>query len=347
MSRGAVAAGLLCVAAGACSQPTPAALRVGPVSYTEAELGALDRTARRDLAALTAFGVAAAEEGLAGLTEPLARADLDSATIGRLRDEMALRRSGLSDQAIAAAYARDPETELVVRHLVVLVDENAPERARMVARARAVVALNRVRTGEPFERVAAEVSDEPGAAARGGLLEPGREGDWVADFWRAASDLEPGQVSGIVRTRYGFHVIELEERRRLPLREVRRDVAGRLVPGDDARRAARAWADSVAAGPAGTSALLAEARRLGLGPTAEERAAARADRERAAGVWAAELGFSAGAKPEATKAAAMRALSSDRQGAALTRREVLARAEVLGLYPDSSSSAAVHADTTR
>ncbi len=346
--RRSAAALLLCaLLVPGCAEPPPVALRVGPIAYSGAELGALDRDARRDLAALTAFGLAAAGGELGELVEPLVRADLDSATVGRLRAEVALRRSGLSAAEIEGAYRDSPETELVVRHLVVLVDENAPTGRAGAARARAIVARNRVLAGEPFADVAAEVSEEPGAARRGGLLEPGREGDWVDPFWAAASALREGEVSDVVRTRYGFHVLRLEERRVLPLAQVRRDVAGRLVPDDRHLRAAQAWADSVT-GSEGRHALLTEAEREGLGPTEAERERAAASWVAEAGRWAAVLGFPPGGRPEEVKAAALAALASQRQSAALARTALLERSGVLGLYPDSaSSSEAVHADTSR
>jgi parvulin-like peptidyl-prolyl isomerase len=72
----------------------------------------------------------------------------------------------------------------VVRHLVVLSERWRPAAHRDSARAVATEALERARAGEAFEALAAEYSDEPGAAERGGLLEPGREGSWVPEFWQ-------------------------------------------------------------------------------------------------------------------------------------------------------------------
>jgi hypothetical protein len=73
--------------------------------------------------------------------------------------------------------------------------------------------------------MAAEVSEEPGADRRGGLLEPGREGSWVREFWEAAVALEEGEVSDVLETVYGFHVLRLEERRAIPFEEARPRVA--------------------------------------------------------------------------------------------------------------------------
>jgi hypothetical protein len=335
----------------ACADAPPVALRVGPIAYAEEELGALSPERRRDLATLAGFGAAVAADRLGDLLRPAVAEALDSATLGRLLDEVALRRSGLSADAVRAAYHRRPEVELTVRHLVVLADEHAPAGVAATARAKAVVGRNRVLAGEDFGRVAGEISEEPGARRSGGLLDPGRRGDWVEPFWRAALGLQPGEVSEVVRTRYGFHVLRLENRRVLPLEEVRRDVAGRLLPGDHAAAAARVWADSVTAAAAGDgdAALLREAERKGLGPTDAERDRARADAERTALGWAAALGFARGAEAEEVKRRAMEALASERQGVALARAEVLGRADLVReLYPEApaSSSEAVQADSS-
>jgi hypothetical protein len=348
--RAAGAVAVLVLATSACREAPPPALRTGPIAYDAQELGALSADQRHDLATLSGFGAAVAEGRLEELLAPAVAEQLDSASLRRLLDEIALRRSGLAAEAIEAAYLQAPELELTVRHLVVLADESASRSAAGRAQVRAVAARNRILAGEGFGEVAAEVSEEPGAASRGGLLRPARRGDWVEPFWEAAASLEPGEVSPVVRTVFGFHVLRVEERRILPLEEVRRDVAGRMVPGDHARLAARAWADSVADTAAdGRSALLREAERLGLEATEAERERATRDAVLQAQAWAVALEFGAAAEPEEVKSAAMAALASERQGVALARAAVLERADLVRrLYPvdPASSSEAVHADTS-
>ncbi|HSM36408.1 MAG TPA: peptidylprolyl isomerase [Longimicrobiales bacterium] len=348
--RAASVAAVLALALSTCGEAPAPALRIGPIEYGAQELGALSAGQRRDLATLSGFGAAVAEGRLRELVAPAVTEKLDSATLRRLQDEVALRRSGLSAEAIEAAYLEDPELELTVRHLVLLADEAASLSAAGRAQVRAVGARNRILAGEDFASVAAEVSEEPGAAARGGLLRPARRGDWVEPFWEAAEALEPGDISPVVRTVFGFHVLRVEERRILPLEEVRRDIAGRLVPGEHARLAARAWADSVAgAATDGHAALLREAERHGLAATAAERERATRDVVLQAQAWAIALDFGAEAEPAEVKSAAMAALASERQGVALARAAVLERADLVRrLYPGdpASSSEAVHADTS-
>lgn len=211
------------IAFGACDRPPPA-LEVGPIGFTEEDLGVLGPTQQNTLINLTAFGLAVADGRIDTLVRPHVERDLHSLIIQRLAMEMAADRAGLGEPELQLAYDANPQHELVVRHLVVMSERWRPAEHRDSARALAAEALERARAGEPFEQLAGEYSDEPDAAERGGLLQPGREGSWVPEFWQAASSLAVGEVSPVVATEFGFHVIKLEERRRVPFEEVRDEV---------------------------------------------------------------------------------------------------------------------------
>lgn len=230
------------ILAAACGAPP--ALEVGPVSYAEDELELLTADQRDLLADLTALGVVVAEGRAAELAEPFIEREQRSLMLQRLAMEVAVADAGMSESELRAAYTRMPEPELVVRHLVVLSERWRPESHRDSARAVAGEALQRARAGESFADLAAEYSDEPGAADRGGLLPPGREGSWVPEFWSGAADLAPGEISPVVETEYGFHVIRLEERRAVPFEEVRGEVLERFVDLPTALSRAQDWAAS-------------------------------------------------------------------------------------------------------
>lgn len=101
---------------------------------------------------------------------------------------------------------------ILVAHLVVMHQEarRVPAnvtRTRQEARLRAEEAQRRAAAGEPFPALVEEYSDEPGAAARGGRLPRFRYEDMVPEFSRAAFALAPGQLSDVVDTPFGYHVI--------------------------------------------------------------------------------------------------------------------------------------------
>jgi hypothetical protein len=199
------------------------------VEYSEEDLLGFTPDRRTRLAEITALGWAVAQDDLIRIGEPVINRRKDDAVLRYLREEIRLRLEGIDDAVLEARYDASPEYELTVRHLVLLAEEGDPEEKVTSARARAEEALARIRSGADLSSVAAEVSEEPGAAERGGLLQPGRQGSWVDEFWEAASTLEVGQVSSVVRSPYGFHVLQLEGRVPVPFPEARRRVVAEVT----------------------------------------------------------------------------------------------------------------------
>jgi parvulin-like peptidyl-prolyl isomerase len=88
-----------------------------------------------------------------------------------------------------------------------------PELDTTQARAKAEDVLKRARGGEDFAKLATEFSGDPGSKDKGGDLGWFGRGQMVAQFDMAAFALQPGQISDIVETEFGFHIIKLLERR--------------------------------------------------------------------------------------------------------------------------------------
>lgn len=96
------------------------------------------------------------------------------------------------------------------RHILIQVAPGADAAAEAAARADADKLLTQVRGGTPFADVARKSSQDPGSAAEGGDL--GFFGRGVMDkaFEDVAFALKPGEISELVRSTFGFHIIRLE-----------------------------------------------------------------------------------------------------------------------------------------
>jgi peptidyl-prolyl cis-trans isomerase C len=80
------------------------------------------------------------------------------------------------------------------------------------ARKKAEEVLAKVRKGEDFAALAKQYSDDPGSKDKGGEY-TFKPGDFDPDFEKAAFALQPGQISDVVKTRFGYHIIQMEERK--------------------------------------------------------------------------------------------------------------------------------------
>lgn len=108
-------------------------------------------------------------------------------------------------------------TENQVRHI--LIGTN-PNRNDEQAEALAEDIRQRIAGGESFAELAQQYSDDDGSALDGGELGWVRPGQMVPAFEDAVSDMNVGELSQPVRSRFGYHVIELEDRRQ---KDVTRD----------------------------------------------------------------------------------------------------------------------------
>lgn len=156
------------------------------------------------------LGARAAEEAGVGDTEAFAR------RLGYQRRKLLLDalleqtvEAAVTEEAARALYEEtvagiEPQQEVRARHILVPTEEEARE------------AADRIAAGEAFEEVAVDVSQDPGSAERGGDLGFFTRDRMVAPFAEAAFALEPGAVSEPVQSQFGWHVIQVEERRDRP-----------------------------------------------------------------------------------------------------------------------------------
>lgn len=116
-----------------------------------------------------------------------------------------------------AQFGRRPAT---IEFEQVVVTPRASQEARASAEAEAREVAQRLQEGEDFAQLARRFSDDPGSRERGGELGWFRRGRMVPAFERVAFALRVGQVSPIVETSFGYHIIRID-RVRGPERQAR------------------------------------------------------------------------------------------------------------------------------
>lgn len=133
--------------------------------------------------------------------------------------------SGLSESRIEAVAREDykafPERftkpeEVRVRHILIRPCGGGDNQG---VRARAELVLDKLRNGEPFDLLAQAYSDDPMSAKRGGDLGLKPKGAMVPEVEAAAFSLKrSGDISDIIESQFGLHILRLEERREAVLR---------------------------------------------------------------------------------------------------------------------------------
>ncbi len=109
----------------------------------------------------------------------------------------------------AQKAALPPKPATVTLKQVVIIPRPTDD-ARLIAEERAEQALSRVRAGEDFARLAREYSEDPASRERGGDLGWVRRGQLLPEFEEALYNMRAGDVSDLVETQVGFHIIKLE-----------------------------------------------------------------------------------------------------------------------------------------
>jgi len=153
-----------------------------------------------------------------GITYAKYREDIrNEMIIQRLRDREVEARVNVSDAEVDHFLATQDaqsggDVEYRIAHILVLVPEQASPEQIDVRQRRAQDALRQIRSGADFAQVAAGFSDAPDALQGGtlGWRAPARLPTVFADPVRG---MKPGEVSGLLRSAAGFHIVKLLETR--------------------------------------------------------------------------------------------------------------------------------------
>ena len=131
-----------------------------------------------------------------------------------------------------ADYYKD---EVKASHILIsTVDDNGKELSeakKKEAKKKAEEVLKKAKSGEEFSELAKEYSDDPGSAANGGDLGYFTKGQMVQPFEEAAFSLKSGEISGLVESEYGYHIIKVYDKidKQLTFDEVKDEIKKTLT----------------------------------------------------------------------------------------------------------------------
>jgi peptidyl-prolyl cis-trans isomerase C len=149
-------------------------------------------------------------------------------SVTKLMDAEVATLPGPSDAEAKEFYDKNPdkfkENEQVrASHILIRVDEKADAATKQKARAEIDAVLKQAKAGADFAKLAQEHSQD-GSASQGGDLNYFNKGQMVGPFDKVAFELKPGQLSDVVTTQFGYHIIKVTDKK-----------PGRTVPFEEAQ----------------------------------------------------------------------------------------------------------------
>lgn len=156
----------------------------------------------------------------------------------------------LQDYYEANRFVYQQPERIRARQILVKVAPDATPEAKAQAMERAQALRKELEGGKDFAEVAKASSEDPGTKPSGGDLGWVERGNWEPALANAAFALEPGQVTQPIETKFGIHLVKVEEKKPAQdkkLEEVQDEIATTLYKKDKARELARAEAEKALA----------------------------------------------------------------------------------------------------
>ena len=153
-----------------------------------------------------------------GITEVEVRDQIEKGlAINQLVKVKVIDKITISEKESKAFYDSHPELfnqseQVKARHILIKVPPDADEKAKAEARKKIENVQKKVKAGEDFAELARKFSEGP-SGKNGGDLGYFGQGKMVKSFEKAAFSMKPGEVSDIVETRFGYHLIKVEDRK--------------------------------------------------------------------------------------------------------------------------------------
>jgi peptidyl-prolyl cis-trans isomerase SurA len=165
---------------------------------------------------LNKAGYGSPEEYKRFLTDGIKRSQTITRVVKKLREDGKVTQANVTDAEVAEAYERSkgnlPKREASVtwRQIIIAPRPSAP--AKAVAKAKADSLRAEIVAGADFEKVAKRESQDPGSKETGGDLGWNRRGKMVIEFDRWMFALTPGELSPVIETPFGYHIIRVDQK---------------------------------------------------------------------------------------------------------------------------------------
>lgn len=180
------------------------------------------------------------------MTEQARKSEMQRRLVQKYQQDGKMVRVAVSDADVNEAYEREkarfPKRPPAVTFRQMVIATQASQQALDVARAKADSLLAEIRRGADFEQVARRESQDSASREQGGDLGWNRRNELVPEFEQMMFALAPGQISPVVFTPYGFHIIRVDRSKPAEVK-ARHILIKPVYTGDDTVRA-RARADS-------------------------------------------------------------------------------------------------------
>jgi len=152
--------------------------------------------------------------------------------INKFLQAIAEKGPKVSEDELRKAYAEEAKGDKTasVRHILILTQgKTEAEKAESLKKIEGILA--RAKAGEDFAELAKQYSEDPGSKDNGGLYENFSRGQMVKPFEDAAFSVPVGEISGVVETNFGYHILKIIDRKKetRSFEEIRPELEARLA----------------------------------------------------------------------------------------------------------------------
>ncbi|MCK4559405.1 MAG: peptidylprolyl isomerase [Calditrichia bacterium] len=156
----------------------------------------------------------------------------DAYIMKKYMDSVLMDESGISEKELQDKYRQliQKDRTTSVQHILLMTQgKSEQEKAAIYKKMKKIQAS--ARTGEDFGQLAKTYSEDPGSKDKGGLYADFERGTMVKPFEDAAFSVPIGELSDIIETRYGYHILKVVDRKKesRSFEEVKTDIQNKLI----------------------------------------------------------------------------------------------------------------------